>query len=246
VVYLRQEGRGIGLLNKLKAYGLQDQGLDTVEANERLGFAADLRNYGVGAQILSDLGVRRLRLITNNPRKIAGLGGYGLEVVDRVPLVMDPGEHNAAYLNTKATRLGHLLQGPAAVIAWDGAGAPAAAALHELQRGLEEAAAGLGLALEPERHGRVLAVLGGPALAMVASADDKVALERGSLALLAGLAARPDTRRLQLLLAPDRQRSDHPPAELPVWQGRLASLANGTDPGPGGSVLRCWIRSPQS
>ena len=97
VVYLRQEGRGIGLINKLKAYSLQDGGLDTVEANERLGFPADLRNYGVGAQILSDLGIHRLKLITNNPRKIAGLGGYGLEVVDRVPLVMDPGQHNVNY-----------------------------------------------------------------------------------------------------------------------------------------------------
>ena len=110
VVYLRQEGRGIGLINKLKAYSLQDTGLDTVEANERLGFPADLRNYGVGAQILSDLGIQRLRLITNNPRKIAGLGGYGLQVVDRVPLVMGPSDHNAAYLQTKRTKLGHLME----------------------------------------------------------------------------------------------------------------------------------------
>jgi 3,4-dihydroxy 2-butanone 4-phosphate synthase/GTP cyclohydrolase II len=111
VVYLRQEGRGIGLVNKLRAYSLQDGGLDTVEANEQLGFGADLRNYGVGAQILSDLGVQRLRLITNNPRKIAGLSGYGLQVVDRVPLVMEPGKHNASYLHTKRIKLGHLNNG---------------------------------------------------------------------------------------------------------------------------------------
>ena len=109
VVYLRQEGRGIGLINKLKAYNLQDGGLDTVEANEKLGFPADLRNYGVGAQILTDLGIKKLKLLTNNPRKIAGLGGYGIEVVSRVPLVICPGDHNADYLNVKRTKLGHLL-----------------------------------------------------------------------------------------------------------------------------------------
>lgn len=109
VVYLRQEGRGIGLINKLKAYSLQDLGLDTVEANERLGFPADLRNYGVGAQILSDLGVKQIRLITNNPRKIAGLKGYDLEVVDRVPLLIEATFYNTHYLATKAQKLGHLL-----------------------------------------------------------------------------------------------------------------------------------------
>ena len=108
VVYLRQEGRGIGLVNKLKAYNLQDGGLDTVEANEKLGFPADLRNYGVGAQILTDLGIKRLKLLTNNPRKIAGLGGYGLQVESRVPLVICPGDHNAAYLEVKKEKLGHL------------------------------------------------------------------------------------------------------------------------------------------
>lgn len=109
VVYLRQEGRGIGLVNKLKAYSLQDMGLDTVEANERLGFPADLRNYGVGAQILNDLGVQKIRLITNNPRKIAGLKGYGLEVVDRVPLLIEATPYNSIYLATKAEKLGHML-----------------------------------------------------------------------------------------------------------------------------------------
>ncbi len=107
VVYLRQEGRGIGLVNKLKAYALQDMGLDTVEANEHLGFPADLRNYGMGAQILMDLGVRQMRLITNNPRKIAGLGGYGLEVVERVPLLIEATSYNIGYLATKAQKLGH-------------------------------------------------------------------------------------------------------------------------------------------
>ncbi|RMF23757.1 MAG: bifunctional 3,4-dihydroxy-2-butanone-4-phosphate synthase RibB/GTP cyclohydrolase II RibA [Cyanobacteria bacterium J083] len=109
VVYLRQEGRGIGLVNKLKAYSLQDLGFDTVEANERLGFPADLRDYGVGAQILNDLGIKQIRLITNNPRKIAGLKGYGLEIVDRVPLLIEANDYNSQYLATKAKKLGHLL-----------------------------------------------------------------------------------------------------------------------------------------
>ena len=109
VVYLRQEGRGIGLVNKLKAYSLQDMGLDTVEANERLGFPADLRDYGMGAQILMDLCIKKIRLITNNPRKIAGVKGYGLEVIDRVPLLIESNDFNSYYLATKAKKLGHML-----------------------------------------------------------------------------------------------------------------------------------------
>ncbi|MDO8500426.1 MAG: bifunctional 3,4-dihydroxy-2-butanone-4-phosphate synthase/GTP cyclohydrolase II [Gemmatimonadaceae bacterium] len=109
IVYLDQEGRGIGLLNKLKAYELQDTGADTVEANEQLGFKPDLRNYGIGAQILLDLGLRRIRPVTNNPRKLIGLEGYGLQVDDRVAIVPEPTAENAGYLDAKRDKLGHLL-----------------------------------------------------------------------------------------------------------------------------------------
>ena len=109
IVYLDQEGRGIGLLNKLRAYALQDAGADTVQANERLGFAPDLRNYGIGAQILRDLGLSSIRVMTNNPRKLVGLEGYGLQIVERVPLVTDPNQENTGYLQVKRDKLGHLL-----------------------------------------------------------------------------------------------------------------------------------------
>jgi 3,4-dihydroxy 2-butanone 4-phosphate synthase/GTP cyclohydrolase II len=106
-LYMRQEGRGIGLHNKLRAYALQDQGVDTVEANELLGFAADLRDYGIGAQILADIGLERIRLLTNNPRKVVGLEGHGLKVVETVPIIAPPNTYNASYLKVKGAKLGH-------------------------------------------------------------------------------------------------------------------------------------------
>jgi len=110
LIYIRQEGRGIGLVNKIKAYALQDQGLDTVEANEKLGFPSDLRNYGIGAQILVNLGVRKMRIMTNNPKKMIGLEGYGLSIVEQVPIEITPNPHNQKYLACKKLKMGHLLK----------------------------------------------------------------------------------------------------------------------------------------
>jgi 3,4-dihydroxy 2-butanone 4-phosphate synthase/GTP cyclohydrolase II len=107
VLYIAQEGRGIGIVNKLRAYELQDKGMDTVEANQALGFKADLRDYGLGAQVLSSLGIKKMRLMTNNPSKVKGLQGHGLEIVGHVPIVTEPTEHSERYLRTKKDKLGH-------------------------------------------------------------------------------------------------------------------------------------------
>ena len=241
VVYLRQEGRGIGLINKLRAYSLQDGGLDTVEANERLGFAADLRNYGVGAQILSDLGVHRLRLITNNPRKIAGLGGYGLAVVDRVPLVMDPGTHNAAYLQAKRLKLGHLMEaspvgadgtgphGLSAVLAWCGEADSRSAAerIEALRRWAEKR----DLRLEQEDHPRLLALLDQPRLALLLTAAPDQQLTAADLAGPLMVMARWDkTQAVGLLLTPDVRRRSHPSVDLEPEARPLGDLQDSTTP----------------
>jgi 3,4-dihydroxy 2-butanone 4-phosphate synthase/GTP cyclohydrolase II len=249
VVYLRQEGRGIGLINKLRAYSLQDTGLDTVEANERLGFPADLRNYGVGAQILSDLGVHRLRLITNNPRKIAGLGGYGLQVVDRVPLVMDPGAHNAAYLAAKRSKLGHLMgegptcpiAGPTAVLAWQGH--PEVGSVADVRERLETWALEQGLKVEPEEDPRLLALLNQPQLALLLSTGERASLEPQSLRRALELLASSDgTSRVALLLSPEPQRINHPSASLEAQQRPLAELLQPWGQGPrlDAGVLVVW------
>ena len=162
IVYLRQEGRGIGLVNKLRAYSLQDIGLDTVEANERLGFPADLRDYGVGAQILNDLGISKLRLITNNPRKIAGLKGYGIEMVDRVPLLIEATDYNASYLATKAEKMGHLLVGNylmTLAIDWKDE-PPTLAERYERLEKVKFLSRGFGLMLEEEVRPMAASILG--------------------------------------------------------------------------------------
>jgi len=216
VVYLRQEGRGIGLINKLKAYTLQDMGLDTVEANERLGFPADLRNYGVGAQILNDLGVQQIRLITNNPRKIAGLKGYGLEVVDRVPLLIEATPHNAAYLATKAKKLGHwlLLQTYLMTVAiqWQDEPLPVKECYGRLEK-IRHLLQGFDLLVQEETRPVALGIFGRHSLTLNLGLDRPAAIEpnwyqkpehpyvRAIAHSLDQMASWPQVQRLEFLLA---------------------------------------------
>ena len=247
VVYLRQEGRGIGLINKLKAYSLQDGGLDTVEANEKLGFPADLRNYGVGAQILSDLGIHRLRLLTNNPRKIAGLGGYGLEVVDRVPLIIHPGDHNADYLAAKRDKLGHLFQAGEAsaeagnspsnrgghpsisttVVSWDGD----LDLLPQIRARCEQDAQSLNLVLTPTSSPRLLALWERPQVAW--QIDNALDNQAGASfatrlqSLLEVMASWPETRRLGFYSAASVDQLNHPSQTLERVEEPLDQLRKG-------------------
>ena len=235
VVYLRQEGRGIGLINKLKAYSLQDGGLDTVEANERLGFPADLRNYGVGAQILTDLGVHRLRLLTNNPRKIAGLGGYGLQVVERVPLVMDPGDHNAEYLAAKRDKLGHLIETdtPCVVLAFNVETAPES--WPDLRQRVEALAAAQGISLEALHEPRLLALWDRPQFVwkLLPEGTDPTSLLK-EMAELSGI------QSIGLLQVPSERMALHPPQTLEREERKLNELRSGSrvvQPGSAPSLL---------
>mgnify|MGYP001546089907 FL=1 len=219
VVYLRQEGRGIGLINKLRAYSLQDGGLDTVEANERLGFPADLRNYGVGAQILSDLGIHRLRLLTNNPRKIAGLGGYGLQVEERVPLVMDAGDHNADYLAAKRDKLGHLMDsdGPCTVLAL--AVNDRTESLPSIRSRVEDLAETHGQTLEALHEPRLLALWDRPQFVWKLTPEVDA-----PLALLQSIAQLESTQRIGLLRVSTERSALHPSQTLEREERSLVEL----------------------
>ncbi len=241
IVYLRQEGRGIGLINKLRAYSLQDLGLDTVEANERLGFDADLRNYGIGAQILYDLGIHQLRLMTNNPRKVAGLGGYGLEISERVPLVMEPSRHNRHYLTTKAQKLGHLLQGVHTVLGLDCQQQSSARERGRLLEQIQAMAQASGAVATENVQTRTRALLCNPDLTVrLAPQGPTAALGPLLQAMVPQLVAQAPLRRLQLLVSPDHQQSGHPRADVPVldqpW-GDWSALAKVDE---GVHRLLCW------
>ena len=241
VVYLRQEGRGIGLINKLRAYSLQDLGLDTVEANERLGFDADLRDYGIGAQILYDLGIHQLRLITNNPRKVAGLGGYGLEISERVPLVMEPNRHNLGYLTTKARKLGHLLQGVHTVLGLDCEQQSSARERGQLLEQIQAMAQASGAVASEDVQTRTRALLCHPDLTVrLAPRTPTAALGPLLLAMVPRLAAQVSLRRLQLLVSPDHQQSGHPRADVPVLDQSWGDWSALTKVDNGVHCLLCW------
>ncbi len=240
VVYLRQEGRGIGLINKLKAYSLQEAGLDTVEANERLGFPADLRNYGVGAQILSDLGIHRLRLLTNNPRKIAGLGGYGLQVEERVPLVMDPGAHNADYLAAKREKLGHLFESESPCVVLALAVNVGPESLPTIRQEVEAIAQRHGFSLEALHEPRLLALWDRPQFVWKLIPDGADAAP-----LLKNLAALAATERVGLMRVPTERMALHPPQTLERVEHQLNELINLGSDGllENGPSLLHWTRS---
>ncbi|KGG15266.1 MULTISPECIES: bifunctional 3,4-dihydroxy-2-butanone-4-phosphate synthase/GTP cyclohydrolase II [unclassified Prochlorococcus] len=216
VVYLRQEGRGIGLINKLRAYSLQDGGLDTVEANEKLGFPADLRNYGVGAQILTDLGIHRLRLLTNNPRKIAGLGGYGIKVESREPLVISPGDHNAEYLAIKQKKLGHLIgdqykneEGKYYVVFWDGASSAQMLSIFRIQA--EQKATENNLELLPENSSRLLALLERPQFVWRIKKEIKI---DKIISILETMVNWEGTTKIGLFVSSSKEQAIHPSQDL--------------------------------
>jgi len=241
VIYLRQEGRGIGLINKLRAYSLQDLGLDTVEANERLGFGADLRDYGIGAQILYDLGVRQLRLITNNPRKVAGLGGYGLEISERVPLVMKPSQHNIQYLTTKAQKLGHLLQGVHAVLGLDCHQPTSAQERAQWLEKIQTIAGANGAVASQEMQTRTLALLCNPDLTVcLAPQTSAVSLRTLLQGVVPQLARVLPWKRLQLLVNLDHHQSGHPPVDLPILDQPWADWSALEKVDEGIPCLLCW------
>ena len=228
VVYLRQEGRGIGLINKLRAYSLQDGGLDTVEANEKLGFPADLRNYGVGAQILTDLGINRLRLLTNNPRKIAGLGGYGLQVESREPLVIPPSDHNANYLEIKRQKLGHFIDNNQAqladkfyVIYWDGDAS--AQMLSILRSQAEQLAKEDEIELIPESSSRLLALWERPQFVWRLKDCNRY---KQVIKLLEIISKWEGTKRVGLLVSHSKEQSVHPSLNLRTEYNDITELQN--------------------
>ncbi len=229
VVYLRQEGRGIGLINKLRAYSLQDGGLDTVEANEKLGFPADLRNYGVGAQILTDLGIHRLRLLTNNPRKIAGLGGYGLQVESREPLIIAASDHNADYLEIKRQKLGHLideknntnLAGNFFVIYWDGFASAQMLSIFRIQA--EEMAKEDGIYLIPESSSRLLALWERPQFVWRLKDCNSY---KQVIKLLISISKWDGTKRVGLLVSNSKEQSVHPSLNLKTDYKDIDELKN--------------------